>query len=220
MAEIETLVVRFANRVSQKDIPLLRGAVIKASGGEDELYHNHGKDGLSYRYPLIQYKRMDGRLMVVCVGEGIRSIERFLANNDHELRVGQRNERLLIESIRRETTDIAIAVSPTSYSAQKCMPLNQKNHAAYAALGSDEERRSFLERCLTGNILSFAKNMGIRFKEQVDVDLVRVLNEDTSLFKQVRMQSFDLVFRSNVILPDYIGIGKGVSHGFGTVMKI
>ena len=31
--------------------------------------------------------------------------------------------------------------------------------------------------------------------------------------------SFDVEFKANVSLPDYIGLGKGVSLGFGTVVS-
>ena len=32
--------------------------------------------------------------------------------------------------------------------------------------------------------------------------------------------AFDAVFKSNLSLPDYMGIGKHVSLGFGTVVRI
>ena len=39
-------------------------------------------------------------------------------------------------------------------------------------------------------------------------------------FKDVKMTAYDLRFTCNVSLPNYIGLGKGVSHGFGTIRKI
>jgi hypothetical protein len=33
------------------------------------------------------------------------------------------------------------------------------------------------------------------------------------------MQAFDVEFKTNVSLPDYIGLGKGASTGFGVVVK-
>ena len=36
-----------------------RGAMIEMSGS-DPLFHNHQADGFHYRYPLIQYKLIDG----------------------------------------------------------------------------------------------------------------------------------------------------------------
>ena len=38
--------------------------------------------------------------------------------------------------------------------------------------------------------------------------------------KGVKMMTFDAEFKANISLPDYIGIGKHVSLGFGTVVRI
>lgn len=34
------------------------------------------------------------------------------------------------------------------------------------------------------------------------------------------MMGFDIRFKSNVSLPDYIGLGKGVSIGFGMIKRL
>lgn len=41
MPHIETLEVLFANPISQKEVPLLRGAVIASLPKDNILYHNH-----------------------------------------------------------------------------------------------------------------------------------------------------------------------------------
>ena len=33
------------------------------------------------------------------------------------------------------------------------------------------------------------------------------------------MMAFDIEFMSNVTVPDFIGLGKGVSLGFGTICR-
>jgi hypothetical protein len=44
--------------------------------------------------------------------------------------------------------------------------------------------------------------------------------EKQTLFKDKKMIAFTGRFSSNSFLPDYTGIGKAVSRGFGTVMQI
>lgn len=57
---IKTLLLRFSNEISFKEIELLRGAVINAIGDKPNvLYHNHIDDTFRYSYPLIQYKRIN-----------------------------------------------------------------------------------------------------------------------------------------------------------------
>jgi|GEM_PF-1567873 hypothetical protein len=38
--------------------------------------------------------------------------------------------------------------------------------------------------------------------------------------KQQKFLAFDIRYRCNVFLPDYVGLGKGVSLGLGTVSQI
>ena len=46
------------------------------------------------------------------------------------------------------------------------------------------------------------------------------LNEEFITYKSVKMNAFKGEFKIHYDLPDYIGIGKGVSQGFGCVKKI
>jgi hypothetical protein len=47
-----------------------------------------------------------------------------------------------------------------------------------------------------------------------------ILNERVVRYKGVELTSFDLTFNVNFFLPDYIGLGKGVSIGFGSAHVI
>ena len=51
------------------------------------------------------------------------------------------------------------------------------------------------------------------------VKITQVLGTKTYRYKNVKLQGFDLVFKTNVSLPDYIGLGKSVSQGFGTICR-
>ena len=82
------------------------------------------------------------------------------------------------------------------------------------------ERLAFLERILTGNILSFAKGIGIHFEQQITCSISEILRTDIIEYKNIKMTSFNLLFKSNVSLPDNIGLGKGVSLGNGTIHMI
>jgi hypothetical protein len=39
-------------------------------------------------------------------------------------------------------------------------------------------------------------------------------------YKGISFAAFDVLFKTNVSLPNYTGLGKGVSHGFGTVVRM
>ena len=98
------------------------------------------------------------------------------------------------------------------------MALNQKNHAAYLQ-HTPTEQTAQLEGILINNIISFFKAVGHQEEKRMMVKLALTESRSTS-FKDQQLLTFKGRFVLNVQLPDYIGLGKSVSRGFGTIRKI
>ncbi len=94
---------------------------------------------------------------------------------------------------------------------------NEDNYRIYQRLEGLAERYDFLEKKLIGNILSFAKGLGIYFDTRLTCKILEVENPYWITYKGVRMMAFNVRFKTNVSLPDNIGLGKGVSLGNGTI---
>ncbi len=215
---VTTLTVRFANRIRQEELPFLRGAVIRALGDDTVLGHNHIGDGLRYAYPLIQYKRIDGCAALVGIGDGVEQVERFMAVNPPVMHIGHRSEPFLIASAVKGETLLRLTPDMHCYALEGYLPFNQTNYEQYQRLDGMVERCALIERCLVGNVLSFAKGVGVFFDGQVRVALQSVEHERLYPFKNIRMMGFDIVFKANVTLPPFVGLGKKVSFGYGTLM--
>ena len=82
MSQIQTLILQFANELSQNDIPKFRGAVIASLEEKNILYHNHIDNKFRYAYPLIQYKRIHQKAAIVCIGDGVKAIHELFASNN------------------------------------------------------------------------------------------------------------------------------------------
>ena len=78
---------------------------------------------------------------------------------------------------------------------------------------------SMLEQILIGNILSFAKTIDLFLEEEIDCKISKIDHYHFVECKGVRMRSFDADFTCNISLPDYIGLGKHASFGYGTIKK-
>lgn len=214
------MLIRFQNEIANNEVAMFRGAIINAVGNSDVLFHNHTDgDGFRYAYPLIQYKRINRKAAITCIGEGTEAIGKFFSSCNFDVVLGNRNMTLEVESVRAHKTLVQVWDSVFTYHLRKWLPLNQENYRRYEALDSIVERYAFLERLLTGNILSFAKSMGVYFDKQVECKITSADEPRIVNYKGVKMMSFDVEFKSNVSMPDYIGLGKGVSLGFGTVVS-
>lgn len=213
-------VAEFSIPLSEREIPLFRGAMLHAAQGDSTLFHDHVGEGFRYRYPLIQYKVINEHAAVVCLDDGVEVMRQFLQDNRScQVRIGQRMELLRVASGYEDILPMGICESgeEQTYLLHRYLPLNQENYEQYKQMDSLVERYALIERCLLGNILSMAKGLGLFFEQKVKVTLLDVENEHIYRYKKVNMTGFDLKFKTNVLLPGYAGLGKGVSLGFGVI---
>jgi hypothetical protein len=84
-------------------------------------------------------------------------------------------------------------------------------------LNSLSDKVALLEAILKGNLLSMAKGIGWTVDKPVEVVIASIERKQTYKYKGIALDGFEIIFQSNIYLPDYIGIGKGASHGFGII---
>lgn len=218
---IEVLSVMLDVRLKDIELPFLRGALISKVSNSGTLFHGHLPDGLRYSYPLIQYKKLGEYATVVALQEAVPQLAELLLENTVpiKLRLGRRLVCASVSDVFRQNIDMSVSTAMRTFEISRWLPLNQENYDAYCTMDSLADKLAFLENLLLGNILSFAKGVGVFFEEQVRVSIVYILSTGTFKYKGVEMLGFDIQFRTNVRLPEFIGLGKGVSLGFGTIMS-
>lgn len=216
---LNTLVIHFDNEISHRETPLFRGAVIASLRNKHVLFHNHADDGFRYAYPLIQYKRVRRRATIVCLGEGVEEVGELFAADSLRLRLGDREEDFRVASLRPMRFNVQLWERQFDYRLTRWLPLNSDNYARYQQTDSLVERTQMLERILTGNMLSFLKGIGLHLDGRLSCTVTAVSEPHRVLVKGVSMTSLDVCFRSNLSLPDYIGLGKHASFGCGIVTR-
>ena len=217
MNQTQITTALFRNRISDDEIPFFRGAMIRLSGG-DALFHNHNGDGFNYSYPLVQYKKVKGSAVVLGINQGAVAVERlFGMESTFSCQLGNRNIELELASIRTESLFSCCCESDNTYRIRYWLPLNCENYKEYQQAEGLIERIAMLEKILVGNVLSFGKGIGIHFEFPVICRILKLEDPGLSRYKNVELMSFSAVFRCNVFLPEYIGLGKSSSMGYGIV---
>lgn len=193
---------------------LLRGFFASGSGA-DSLLHNHGSAGRDiYRYPLVQYKIIEGMPAIVAAEAGIKEIYPLILERE-TLLLGQ--QTFPCGTVVQDITWETVGELNTLRRYRFCTPwfaLNQENYRKYDAL-DQEGKRELLERILTGNILSLAKGLGIVVERRLQVETN--LRECLVPFKHEVVTGFEGSFSVNFSIPGLLGLGKSVSRGFGAV---
>lgn len=221
MFKLPTIVIQFDNEIESKALPYFRGAVIASLEKKDVLFHNHEEDKLRYSYPLIQYKRIHKKAAVMGVGKGIEVISQLLTAHDFNYQIGNEQVEMRIEAVNAYDNEIVLTENADShYRLRSWLPLNSENYKQYQESESLVERIQILERVLVGNILSFLKGVDIYLEEQLAVHVTDITGQRAVTYKKVKLMAFDIEFKANIQLPQYIGIGKNASIGCGVLTKI
>ncbi|MGA2940343.1 MAG: CRISPR-associated endonuclease Cas6 [Syntrophobacteraceae bacterium] len=203
--------------LSARDTPKLRGA-IAGKFPRYTLLHNHLEAGrLLYQYPRVQYKVINGSPMILGIEEGIGVLEEVYGGIG-EMKLSPHGPSLHSElKIELAEGTFGEADDLFEYSfATPWMALNQNNYYRYLE-GPREVKERLLKSILVGNILALSKSLGYEVKSHIFTSLR--LSEMASNFKDNRMLSFRGEFLVNFRIPDYLGLGKSVARGFGTVIR-
>lgn len=219
----KTLTFLFQNKLAFDDIPKFRGAVIDAIKAEygdvSILFHNHLDSGFRFRYPLIQYKQIDGRAAIVCIGNGIDEIGKLLASNGKVLTINHSPISMEVDKIIAGEISFDVTDNKTKYHLSRWLPLNKTNYEAFRGIDALAGRISFLEKILCANILSMAKGIGLQVEGTISCTINRMSEPRLLMSKNVKMMAFDVDFCTNISLDNFIGLGKHVSTGFGIITK-
>lgn len=225
MYRIRTLSVTFDTQVQPWELPLFRGAVARKVGLEHEWFHNHNNEtgGFHQRYPLIQYK-LDShngqmRPMLFCINEGIEEAHHFFSQPNWGLRIGEQEHEMRVAKLAMNQHNLEVTDQPKPFRIHKWKPFNSKNDVHWHTLRGVAEQFAFLERLLATHIIPFAQGVGWQIPERFDVKITKLLKKEEVSQKGIRADVFTLEFDSNIRLPDFIGLGKGVGFGFGVIRR-
>ncbi|RLA97416.1 MAG: DNA repair protein [Deltaproteobacteria bacterium] len=187
---------------------------------ENPYAHNHLEDGkLIYRYPCVQYKVVENMCLVIGFNEGIEIIMKAFHNLTSVDLDGEAKE-IKFKSLEKYSSSFSISQEKKKYAFfTPWIALNEKNYEKYQKSGDRKKRKELLQKTLIGNILSMSKGVGYTVPKPVEVNINKIREVQTSL-KGNPMLGFLGEFYVNFEIPDYLGIGKSVSRGFGTVKKI
>ncbi|UBM60790.1 DNA repair protein [Marinilongibacter aquaticus] len=199
-----------------RDAHKLRGYFGNLFKEQSPLLSNHFSDGtLRYRYPLIQYKVVDKIPMLVGIGEGgDLLVELFLKVTS--LDIGGNHIPVLSKNINRQEYTLGVDSDLHEYRfATSWMALNQENYQKYNRY-SDDEKECQLKQILKRNVLNVYSVFRHKEPEQIMVNLN--VNPHPLKFKNQNLLGFSGGFVSNALIPDYLGLGKSPSRGFGTIV--
>lgn len=200
----------------------LRGFVGNLFKNHD-LIHNHDPETgkVIYRYPLVQFKLIDRVPSIVCITEEAVSVFHDLFMKLDAVTIDGMDIPILEKDLKVEEVDFGYSDETFVYEFQSpWIGLNQKNYAEYENTPDKAGRKDLLRRILTGNILSMSKYLDYRIEPSQIIRTDLTIKPGPVQLKGKSMIGFKGVIKTNFMIPDYLGLGKSVSRGFGVVNKL
>ena len=186
---------------------------------ENPSAHSHKEDGsFSYKYPCVQYKVSNGSCIIVGFNEGSEIIKTIFQDLK-SINIEGTWKEVLNMKLENYFTVFSVSSKKVQYAfITPWLALNESNYNKYVKYGYWQKKKELLEKILIGNIISMSKSLGYTVPETIKPNIIHLKEVQTSL-KGNPMLGFLGSFSVNFEIPDYWGIGKSVSRGFGTIIR-
>lgn len=217
--EVLKLWLTLESYLNKKDAEKVRGYLGNIFW-DNPIAHNHDVNNkFIYKYPSIQYKIVNGKCLLIGFNEGIEIIKETF-NNLETINIDGSWEEVVGKGLEYSKELFMLTYEKIDYTfLTPWLALNEKNYEKYVMTGSWEKRKQLLESILIGNIISISKSLGYTVTEPINANILRIREVRTKM-KGTSMLGFLGTFSVNFEIPDYWGIGKSVSRGFGTIKKL
>jgi len=208
------LILKTSEKVKE-DASKLRGFIASRFKEYPILHHHIEEVGYLYTYPRVQYKIIEGAPIILGIEEGAEVLKE-ISGDVTELELGKSVYKVESIQMTQMNTEFGPCRENRHYKfVTHWLALNPNNYGRYKEMTDWREKKEFLNGILVGNILSMCKGLDYVVARKLYVH--SRLDEANVEYKAIPLIGFTGEFKVNFTIPDFFGLGKGVSQGFGVV---
>lgn len=194
----------------------LRGFISNKFPGYPIFHHHINNGKYLYTYPRIQYKVIEGIAYILGIEEGSNALKKIIDIEIDRLQLGN-NIYNVEQKIFCDNNEKFMPVrEPLQYKfLTPWLALNKDNYQKFKTLKDWKEKKIILNNILVANIISMCK--GLSYDIEPNIYVNSKIKKIEVEFKGIIVNGFIGEFRTNFMIPNLFGLGKGVSHGFGVI---
>ncbi len=214
--DIKTTVLKLSTDKPVRKTPYqVKGVFIKKHASEPITPMLDGTYRKKFSYPRVQVKILNEQIYIIGIKEGVEPVL-SIPEKIKELDFG--NITFAINDFEEETLDQQFALSGSLVKYSFLTSWAALNHVTGNKYRSTpfKKKKSYLNKLLGTNLIFLAKEMGVSIKKGIYTK-VEIPNLHPKSIDDNKWKSFKGDFKTNIILPNYIGLGNGITRGYGTI---
>ena len=215
-SNIESVVARIITDKPVMKTPYqVKGVFIRQYPDEPVIPMLDGTYRDKFLYPRVQVKILNEQIYIIGIHEGVKPVLSLVKNFDM-FDFGNITFEIQNTDIEQDEQQFIPTDRLIRYRfITPWVALNQMTGGKYRFL-TNQEKPSFLNRLLGQNIVFMAKEVGIDLNDKVFTK-VKVSSLFPKPVDENKWGAFMGEFKTNFVLPNYIGVGNGITRGFGTI---
>ncbi len=181
-------------------------------------HHREAAASFIHRYPVVQCKIIRNFPTVIGINEGALFLKEF-ADETREIPLGPDTYQVAEHDILIRDEEFGISETLQSYEfATPWLALTQENYKRFYKLTGKPARDEFVQKIFVDTLLSLSNALGYKVPAPIMCDTNFHFQKDQ--LNGTSVMTFTGKFQSNFQIPEYLGIGKSVSQGYGAVRRI
>ena len=214
--DISTTIVKLNTDKPVRKTPYqVKGVFIKKHPDELVTPMLDGTYRKKFSYPRVQVKILDEQIYIIGINEGVQPVL-SIPDKIKELNFG--NITFTINDFEIKNLEQQFIPLGSIVKYRFLTPWAALNHVTWNKYRSTpyKKKASFLNKLLGNNLIFLAKEMGISMEKGVYVK-VKIPNLHPKSIDDNKWKALEGEFKTNILLPNYIGLGNGITRGYGAI---
>ena len=170
-----------------------------------------------YLYPRVQVKVINEKIFIIGIGNGYDPVLQ-LTDNINQLDFGNITFDILEKRIDENENIFDYKEDPINYQFITSWAALNKNSLKTFRKMKPENRINYLNKLLEKNIAFISKELNLDPPEKL-ISMIKINSTEPMLIDNRKWGSFEGKFKTNFHLPSFVGLGNGITRGFGTLFN-
>jgi len=217
-SKIKSILIKYKTDKPVRKTPYqVKGVIMRQFPNEEIVPMLNGQYRKKFLYPRIQVKVFNEEILLVGLNQGVDPILK-LQGRIKELNFGDISFQIQESEIQEKTELFYLTSTLYKYRfVSDWVALNHSTKNKYHP-SNDSDRLQFLNKLLGENLVFIAREMGFEFEKNI-FSKINISSLNPSRLDHKGWGAFDGGFHTNLILPNYIGIGNGITSGHGAILR-